>query len=95
MNEIVKNGFRKIKENQRKIRNEVIERTTGFIMAALGFVAALAWNDAIKTIIETLLPVKSGATMWAKLIYALLVTAIVIIITIILVRFTNKPEEKK
>ncbi len=87
----ISSQFKKMAEKQKKVGLEVKERTMGYILAALGFVVALAWNDAIKTFIETLFPLDKNS-LWAKFIYALLVTLIIVLATILL---TKKSEEEK
>ena len=76
-----------------EIRQEVRERTLGYIIAAFGLVAGLAWNDAIKALIEYLFPLQES-TLSAKIIYALLITLIVVICTMYLNRLFKKDEEK-
>ncbi len=79
----------KIKEEQERIRKEAIEKTIGYILAAFGLVAGLAWNEAIKGLIDTFFPLdKNGLVI--KFVYAILVTVIVVIATIIFVRKENK-----
>jgi len=73
-----------IKETQR-ISREIKERTLGYLITALGLVAGLAWNDAIKTSIDLLFP-STQASILAKFLYALLITAIVVIISAYLVK---------
>ena len=87
----ISNKLKKLAEGQKKIGLEVRERTMGYILAALGFVVALAWNDAIKTFIETLFPLDKNS-VWAKFVYALIVTVIIVVATIFL---TKKVEEEK
>ena len=55
------------------------ESFAAFIVSALGVVAALSWNDAIKTAIETLLP--SVGNLVYKFYVAIMVTVIAVIIT--------------
>jgi uncharacterized membrane protein YidH (DUF202 family) len=50
-----------------------------FIVSALGLVAALSWNDAIKSAIERLFP--SGADIIYKFYVAIMVTVIAVAIT--------------
>lgn len=76
-------------KNSTDISQELRARTVGYIAAAFGLVAGLAWNDAIKALIEYIFPL-SVNTLWAKLVYALLVTAIAVIITASLLRFLNR-----
>ena len=66
-----------------KLQQEVRERTLGYVIAAFGLVAGLAWNDAVKALIEYLFPLKES-TLSAKIIYALLITLIVVACTMYL-----------
>ncbi len=61
---------------------------------ALGLVAGLAWNDAIKALIEDLFPfAKTG--ILAKFIYAVIITAVVVIVGNYLLKPSAKEEEIK
>ncbi|MDP2741569.1 MAG: DUF5654 family protein [bacterium] len=84
---------RKIKNGQEKLRKEIKEKTTGYILAALGFVVGLAWNDAIKASIEYLFPLNKDSIL-AKLIYAFLVTIIIVLATVYFVKSSEKEVEK-
>ena len=77
-----------------RLRQEVRERTLGYIIAAFGLVAGLAWNDAIKALIEYLFPLQEN-TLSAKIIYAFLITLVVVICTIYLNRLFKKDEDTK
>ena len=77
------------------INNEVNKFTKTFkdsfatlIISALGLVAALSWNDAIKTAIDTLFP-KTGVIFY-KFYVALLVTIISIILTYFISKLKSK-----
>ncbi|HZX00865.1 MAG TPA: DUF5654 family protein [Candidatus Paceibacterota bacterium] len=83
----------RIKEEGSKLSREVRERTTGYIVAALSLVAGLAWNDAIKSMIEYAFPL-SDSTITAKLLYAVLMTLFIVVITVYMVRFLGKEENK-
>jgi len=61
------------------IKSQIKMRTMGYIGAGFGLVAGLAWNDAIKAFIEYLFPVSQN-TILAKFIYALLITALAVVI---------------
>ena len=56
--------------------------------AALGLVAALAWNDAIKETIKVLMADDESLT--SKYIYAILATMIAVIVILILARLAAK-----
>ncbi|MBI2054050.1 MAG: hypothetical protein HYT36_01840 [Candidatus Staskawiczbacteria bacterium] len=84
---------KKIKAGQERLRREVKEKTTGYILAALGFVVGLAWNDAIKTLIEYFFPLNKESVL-AKIFYAFLVTMIIVLATIYSVKSSEKEAEK-
>lgn len=74
-------------------RQEVVEmknQTKGYMTAALGLVAGLAWNDAIKSLIEGFFPLNKES-IWIKFLYAFLVTLVVVLIT----KYILKPEAKE
>ena len=71
------------------MREQVRAQTVGYIATAFGLVAGLAWNDAIKAFIENIFPLGQG-TMWAKFIYAVIITIFVVVITRYLLRLANR-----
>lgn len=92
--ELIKNKIRKIKDKQEHLRREVKEKTIGYILAALGFVIGLAWNDAVKSLIEYLFPINTSG-IFAKLFYALFVTVFAVIITVYFLTSSEGGAEKK
>jgi len=77
------------------INNEVSKFTKAFrenfvtlIISALGLVAALSWNDAIKTTIDTFFP--SVGNVIYKYYVAIIVTIISVVITYFLSRMKPK-----
>lgn len=58
------------------------------VTTAFGLVAGLAWNDAIQKLIETL--VGTGDALNGLFIYAIVVTIIAVVVTIILARIAAK-----
>lgn len=71
-----------------KIR-EVREKTFGYITAALGLVAGLAWNEAIKSLIEYFYPASQNG-LAAKFIYAIVITLVVVVISSYLIRLSSR-----
>lgn len=64
----------------KRLKKEFQKRVISYIAAAFGFVAGLAWNEAIKALIEYLFPLHSNSVI-AKFIYAALITFALIIVT--------------
>ena len=56
-------------------------QTSGYIDAAFGLVAGLAWNDAIKALIEALYPQGASGGITAKFVYAAIITVVVVLLT--------------
>jgi C4-dicarboxylate transporter len=88
----MKNQFEKIKKEAEEIKREAKQRIIGYIVAAFGLVAGLAWNEAIKSLIEYLFPL-SRNTLLLKFVYAALITLVLVFISIYLVKLF-KDEEK-
>jgi len=77
------------------MKKEVIEKLTALVTAAFGLVAALAWNDAIKSLFVGPCGVEGAGALcslasggpWA---YALLVTILAVGVTIWIGRISAK-----
>ncbi|MBI2506746.1 MAG: hypothetical protein HYW00_01240 [Candidatus Colwellbacteria bacterium] len=85
-------AVKKIKEESEEFQKEVRKRTVTYVAAALGLVTGLAWNEAIKAVIEYLFPLDQN-TMAAKIIYAAIMTVILVFATAYILR-EPKEEEK-
>lgn len=84
--------FTKVKEEGKALQREVREQTLGFITGGLGLVAGLAWNDAIKVLIEYLFPLDKNGLL-AKFIYAIVITLAVVFLSVYLIRWLKKEEK--
>lgn len=73
------------------LKAEVIEKIAALITAAFGLIAALAWNEAIKAIVNKYLG--AGNDIIGFLIYAVVVTIIAVIVTIWIARVAEKAKE--
>jgi len=73
-----------------KTQKEVREKMITLILAGFGLVAALAWNDAIQALFNTLFP--KGGGVIGKFVYAALITIIVAIISLQLKKTSEKKE---
>lgn len=73
-----------------KMVNEVIkEKTVSYILAAFSLVAGLAWNEAIKSLIEYIFP-SAGNSIMAKILYAAVLTVILVAISFYLTKLIKK-----
>ena len=59
------------------MRKEAIEKLTTLIVSAFGLVAALAWNDAIRSAIQN-----SFLSSYGPWVYAVVITILAVVITI-------------
>lgn len=87
----LKNG---LKNQSRSIQREVREKVVGYILAGLGVVAGLAWNDAISALINHLFPFGKGE-VWAKFFYAFVLTIFVVLTTTYLMKILWKDDSDK
>lgn len=74
MTKELKNIHQKFIKETVKISSTLKKRLLTYIASALGFVAGLAWNEAIKIFIDHLFPTVSQNLIIAKFIYAILVS---------------------
>ena len=80
---------KKLKKESEEIRNEIQEKVIGYIVAGRGVIASLAWNEAIKALIEYVFPLKQN-TILAKFLYAGTMTLVLVFVTLYLVRIFRK-----
>jgi len=95
--EVVKKTKKEIKRYQLAVVNQMLKLAT----AGFGLVAALAWNELIRTFINDYLKSKLGlgSGLISLAIYAIIVTALAVIVTLqlsrIAERLTKEKEEEK
>jgi len=70
------------------LKQEVLDKIAALVTAAFGLVAALAWNDAIKAVFKEVFG--TADAVGPMLIYAIMVTIIAVILTIIVARAAAK-----
>ncbi len=78
-----------MKEKTNEVKTQVAETISTLMTVAFGLIAALAWNEAIKAILAQFLP--KGSDLWGLLIYAILITIIAVVATILIARALGKP----
>lgn len=86
--------IQKLREQSEELRKETRERTLGYLLAAFGLVAGLAWNDAIKALIEYLFPLSQNS-LKAKFGYAFLITIVVVVVTTYLNRMLKTHDSER
>jgi len=70
------------------LKQEILDKIAALVTAAFGLVAALAWNDAIKAIFKEVFG--TADAIGPMLVYAIMVTIIAVILTIIVARAASK-----
>ncbi|MBI2594706.1 MAG: hypothetical protein HYW38_00360 [Candidatus Colwellbacteria bacterium] len=85
-------AVRKIRKESEELQREIRRKTMTYIAAALGLVTGLAWNEAIKSILTYFFPLDQN-TVIAKVIYALLMTIILVFVTAYILK--GAKEEKR
>jgi len=76
-----------------EVKKELKEKTITLILGGFGLVAALAWNEAIKTLFETIFPKKSELV--GKFIYAVIVTIVVVLVSLQFRKITKSSEKEE
>lgn len=82
----------KTKKTVEMTKAEVVNQTVTLINGAFALVAALAWNDAIKALLEKVF--SQGANLISKFLYAFIITLVVVIFTKNMKKFEIKTEEQ-
>ena len=86
----------KNKQSRFTFHKELLRQMVTLSTSAFGLAAALAWNETIQqTVKEFIEPRLPGSGILSRLIYALLVTALGIIITFELTRLASRWGVKK
>ena len=83
-----------LRGNAEGFAGKMKEKVASYILAGLGIVAALAWNDAIKALIEQWYPLEQDSVL-AKLYYAFVMTILIVIVSIVVIKLTKQEDKKK
>ncbi|MEN6329509.1 MAG: DUF5654 family protein [Methanobacteriaceae archaeon] len=78
-----------MKEQTSEVGGQVKQTIATLMTTAFGLIAALAWNEAIKAIITQFFTQEGGIT--GLLVYAILITIIAVIATLIIGWALGKP----
>ncbi len=67
---------------ERSFRRELVEQMLTLSTAAFGLVAALAWNEAIKSFVDQYIsPYFPDTAIYYKFFYAVIITLIAVVVT--------------
>lgn len=72
----------------KKLGKEYFKTVSTMLISAFGLITALAWNDLIKRVIDHYISPGSGVI--SQLIYAILVTTLLVIVTVEMGKVANK-----
>ena len=72
---------------------KIVSESLTMVSTSFGLVAALAWNEAIKKLIDEFIP--KGKGVLSLFLYAIFVTLIVVIAASRLIQIKEKFEEEK
>jgi hypothetical protein len=76
----------------KRIHTDVVERVITLVIAALGLIAALAWDDALKNIFEQIFG--GAGTILEEVSYAIVITVIAALISVWLGKLFLKHKDK-
>jgi hypothetical protein len=80
---------------KKSFKKELLEQMLTLSTAAFGLVAALAWNEAIKTFVDQFIqPYFPDTAIYYKFFYAIIVTLLAVIITYQLSQIRSKLENR-
>ncbi len=79
---------KKLWEEERALRRTAQKQVLGYITAAFGLVAGLAWNEAIQAAIALWLPLGKDS-LTAKFLYAVVITLVLVIAGHYITRLTK------
>lgn len=83
------------KAEEEKLHVFFVEKVVTLMTGAMGLVAALAWNDAIRKLFERVFGTQGSGDITAMFIYAAIVTTAVVVVTYRLTRIVEKMRKKK
>lgn len=80
-----------------QFRNELLKQMITLSSAGFGVVAALAWNEAIQAFVDEYVVkyASVGSGILSKFIYAVIITAVAVLVTYQLTKVIKNGEEKK
>jgi uncharacterized membrane protein YdbT with pleckstrin-like domain len=84
----------KLKRETANVQREIKKQLLTYVVASLGLVAGLAWNEAIKALIEYFYP-STQNTLQAKFAYATGVTLLIVFVSYYLAKIMQDRQPPK
>ncbi|TSC96995.1 MAG: hypothetical protein CEN88_236 [Candidatus Berkelbacteria bacterium Licking1014_2] len=81
-----------LNKTTKKIGREYFKTVAAMLGSAFGLIAALAWNEAIRDLIDRY--ISPGSTLLSKFIYAIIATILVVLVAIWLGRLAQIIDKK-
>lgn len=78
----------KAKQEIQETKQEFVNQMLALINGAFALVAALAWNEAVKALIDQYLPTASA--VYSRFAYAVLITFLVVVISMRLAKISKR-----
>lgn len=83
----------KLSKEIKETKQQFFEQTLTLFNGALALIAALAWNEAVKALIDSYFPAGSG--VYSKFMYAFIITLLVVIVSARLSKAAKKFNEQQ
>lgn len=81
-------------EEIKGLKNAVKKQVITYLSAGFGLVSGLAWNDAIKGLIDYIFPQEKDS-LTAKFLYALIITLVTAVLLFYLQRLLREEKDNK
>lgn len=78
--ENINNTKEVVREKLKESSHTIWSKSATYILAGLGFVVGLAWNDAIQYLVKFVFPIDTGGGLSVKFIYAVIVTILLVFV---------------
>ena len=80
----------------KKLKQELLKQMVTLSTAGFGLVAALAWNEAIQAFVKEYIDqyISVGSGIISRFIYAIIITAIAVLVTYQLTKIAGSEEDK-
>lgn len=87
---------KKKKEEDKKITVEVVRQMLTLATSGFGLVAALAWNELVKSLVENYIKkyLPAGSQTISLFLYAVIVTVLAVVVTLQLSKLLRNIDEK-